>query len=315
MGGKEIGFRIRPYENGDEYQIVRLFGQVFNQEITVEQWRWKYKHQELRRIESVVAIDEKDKIIGHFGGIPVRMRFRGEDVIAYQAVDVMVHNDYRGGLYRKGVYFRMGKMFYEGLPSFVYGFSNFNHLRLGEIMGFFEDAIEVPDLKTETKKYMLPLYGLESMGWDDKDIDTLWNKTYNSLGWVVKRDKSFLNWRYKDNAFRSYNLYGMKKRFSKRLLGWIAIRDAGDELLLMDMMCHDKYLEELLKKTISLAHRLDKKRVVTWLSNKYASRLATVGFKQFRRGTYIPNFVWVKRAESLEMKKQLYYTMGDTDFL
>ena len=210
---RRMYFRTRTYEKNDEYQIVNLFKEVFKQEMTIEQWDWKYKGGKSEPTKSVVALDGKDRLIGHFGGIPVRMRFRGEDVIAHQAVDVMVHDEYRGGLNRKGVYFEMGRLFYEGLPSFVYGFSNLNHLRLGKFTGFFEDSIEVFDYKTETKKYMLSLYSLENIDWDNGEIDTLWNKIYKDLGWIVKRDKSFLSWRYKNNAFHSYSLYGLKKRF------------------------------------------------------------------------------------------------------
>ena len=67
---------IRHYEKGDEVQIAKLFEYVFHQTMTVEQWRWKYDGQGLYDNKSAVATNEEGGIIGHFGGIPLRMWFK-----------------------------------------------------------------------------------------------------------------------------------------------------------------------------------------------------------------------------------------------
>ena len=60
---------IRSYKKGDKHQIVKLFGEVFGQPMTVEHWNWKYSGQGFLDNKSVVATDERGNIIGHFGAI------------------------------------------------------------------------------------------------------------------------------------------------------------------------------------------------------------------------------------------------------
>jgi len=307
---------IRHYEKGDEVQIARLFDSVFHQTMTVEQWRWKYEGQGFLNQKSVVATNEEGGIIGHFGGIPLRMRFKDKVIVGYQGADVMVDEKYRGLPNRRGVYFNICRFFYENLPSFVYGFSNLDHLKLGMLLGFFEKAIAVNDTVIHAAKHAIPLYNLELMGWEDSSINALWNQVSESLGWGIVRDTAFLKWRYGHNPFRSYKLYGLKKRFTKGILGWIVTREGSDdELFIMDMIFRDEHFENLLKKIMSMAYKHGGKKVILWLSGKYYERLRSMGAAFFKRGTYITNCVWVKMCESTEMEQNLYYTMGDTDFL
>lgn len=307
---------IRHYDKGDETQIIRLFDAVFHQPMTVEQWRWKYEGQGFLNKKSVVATNEEGGIIGHFGGIPLRMCFKGGMIVGYQGADVMVNEKYRGLPNRRGLYFNICRFFYEDLPSFVYGFSNLDHLRLGMLLGFFEKAVTVNDTVMQTSNHLIPLYDFEPMGWGDSEINSLWNQVYESLGWGIVRDTAFLKWRYGHNPYRPYKLYGLRKKFTKGILGWIVTREGSDdELFLIDMIFKDEHFENLLKKALSMAYKQGKKRVILWLSSKYHGRLRSMGAASLNRGTYITNCVWVKMCESSEMEQNLYYTMGDTDFL
>ena len=307
---------IRHYEKGDEVQITRLFEDVFHQTMTVEQWKWKYAGQGLHDNNSTVATNEQGVIAGHFGGISLRMWFRDRFIIACQGVDLMVHKNYRGTLNKRSLYFKICRFHYENLPSFVYGFINPDHFRLGKLLGFYEDAIVVNDHRIDTAARLLPVYVLERMEWDNPKIDSLWNKVYKDLGWSIVRDRAFLKWRYESNPSHSFRLYGLRRRFLNEILGWVVVRDGGeDELFLMDMIFRDDCLESLLAKLSSFAYAEGKKKVVFWLNDRYRKRLHSLGVQSFRRGTYIPNCVWVRRCETGEMREQLYFTMGDTDFL
>lgn len=311
---QEISFRH--HRKGDEVLITRLFEEVFGDTMTVEQWRWKYEGQGFLNQKSFVATNEDGRIIGHFGGIPLRMWFKDKVIVGYQGADVMVDEKYRGLPNRRGLYSNICRLFYENLPSFVYGFSNLDHLRLGMLLGFFEKAIEVNDITIYTTKHVIPLYNLEMMDWEDSKIDTLWNEVYRSLGWSIVRNTAFLKWRYEHNPFRYYRLYGLRRRFIKGILGWVVMREVNDdEFWLMDMIFKDEHLEYLLKTIISMAYKQGKKKIVLWLSSRYHDRLRSMGGEFFRRGTYITNCIWVKMCESDEMREKFYYTMGDTDFL
>lgn len=305
----------RHYTKGDEVQIAKLFEDVFHQTMTVEQWKWKYTGQGLHDNKSAVIANDEGLIVGHFGGISLRMWFRDRFTIAYQGTDLMVHKNYRGPLNKRGLYFEIGRFFYENLPSFVYGFINPDHFRLGKLLGFFEDAIVVNDHRLDTASHLMPVYSLERMEWDNRKIDSLWNKVYKGLGWSIVRDREFLKWRYESNPVHSYRLYGLRRRFLNEVLGWVVVREGEEsELFLTDMICRDDYLGPMLKKLSSMAYAEGKKEIVLWLNDRYNKLLHSLGVKSFRRGTYIPNCVWVRRCETSEMRTQLYFTMGDADF-
>jgi len=239
---------IRQYEKGDEVQITKLFEDVFHQAMTVEQWKWKYTGQGLHENKSTVATNEKGIIAGHFGGISLRMWFRDRFTITYQGVDLMVHKNYRGPLNKRGLYVKICRFFYENLPSFVYGFINPDHFRLGKLLGFYEDAIVVNDHRIDTASHILPVYVLERMEWDNRKIDSLWNKVYKELGWSIVRDRAFLKWRYESNPAHSFRLYGLRRRFLNELLGWVVVRDGEEgELFLMDMLFRDDAWSVCLK--------------------------------------------------------------------
>ena len=309
-----MDYKIRTYEKGDEYQIVRLFKKVFHQDMTTEQWRWKYEGQGFLNNKSVVAIDKCGNIIGHFGAITVRVWFMDKFDTAYQAVDEMIDERYRGG-YKKGLYYHLGSFFWENINSFKYGFVNLNHMRLGKIAGFFEDCISVKDYSINTKKYSFPLYKLEQIDWDDIAIDVLWNKIYKSIGWSMVRDREFLKWRFKNNPFYTCKLYGLKRRFTKGILGWIVVKEVHDTLFIVDMLFDEEHMEHLLKKALSMAYREDKKKAILWLKYNYNDRLRAIGFQSVERGTYIPNIIKLKICDPREMNSNFFFTMADTDFM
>jgi hypothetical protein len=310
-----MNYIIRQYERNDEHKIVKLFEEVFGKSMTVEQWKWKYEGQGFTENNSAVAISENKDIVGHFGAITVRFRFRNEFTLAYQAVDHMIRRTFRGGMNRRGLYFHLGNFFYGNLKSFKYGFVNLNHLKLGKIVGLFEDCIEVYDYVTDTRKQFLPAFTLEPIDWNDPQIDILWENAHRELGWSVVRDRAFLQWRYQNNPFHAYKLFGIKKRFQKGLIGWIVEKDDSDKFVIMDMIVKGDHLENVLKKAISAAYKYEKRQVVLWMNNRYNKKFGSIGFQPSRRGTYIFNAVYGRKCESREMYENFYYTMGDTDFL
>jgi hypothetical protein len=306
---------IRHYEKGDEVQITKLFEDVFHQPMTVEQWKWKYTGQELDDNKSVVAINERGELAGHFGAIALRAWCMNKYEMAYQAVDQMIDERYRGGLQRKGLYFHLGSFYWRNIKSFKYGFIDLNHMRLGKIVGFFEDCISVKDHSLNIRKHSSSLFNLELMDWDDKQIDILWDKVHKGIGWSIIRDREFLKWRFKTNPFYTHKLYGLWQGNNSGLLGWIVVKERDDTLLLMDLLFIDEYLEILFKKVISMAYSEDKKRIVVWLNNRYDERLSAQGFESAERSTYIPNIIKAKVCDNKEMNRNFYFTMGDTDFM
>ena len=63
---------IRPYEPGDEEQILRLFKKVFGRERSLAHWQWKYRDNP-EGAQILVAVTDAGEVVGHYAGIPVRV--------------------------------------------------------------------------------------------------------------------------------------------------------------------------------------------------------------------------------------------------
>src|SRR5262245_52988059 len=100
---------IRPYQPGDETELVPLFEQVFGRSISPEYWRWKLKGRPAP-VESVwVAFAADDgRVIGQYAGIPVEVKLGGTVLPAMVSVDTMTAPDFR----RRGILTTLRKAIY-----------------------------------------------------------------------------------------------------------------------------------------------------------------------------------------------------------
>jgi len=315
--------KIRLYKKGDEQQITGLFQEVYGKNLTIEQWKWKYLGQGNLRVWAAVAENENQEIVAHYGGLPVRMFFRGRHIIGCQCVDAMVRKEYRAkeqGIPQAGSAFhKISNLLYETFGTFFYAFPGDVYYNWGRKTGHIEECIEVPEYRHDCSSHMthsaVRLYSLKPIEWTDIRIDELWDRVKGNLGWAMIRDREFIAWRYKSNPFYQHRIYGLEKVFSRKLSGWVIVRENGDDLMVMDMVFEDGALEVLLRETIHIGRSMGKKQVRLWLPERYREKLLTLCFQQVDIRTWMPNFVAYKVAESAEIRENFYYTIGDADFL
>lgn len=313
--------KIRLYQKGDEHKIVRLFEEVYGKPLSVEQWKWKYLGQGNLRVWAAVAENEKQEIVAHYGGLPVRMIFRGKHITASQCVDAMVRKEYRakeqGIPQTESAFYKISNLLYNTFGTFFYAFPGDVYYNWGRKAGHIEECMDVPEYRNAPRivHHASRFFSLKPIEWADEQIDDLWDRVKGNLGWAMVRDREFLDWRYKSNPFYQHRIYGLKHIFSKRLMGWVVVRENGDDLMVMDMVFEDSAFDALLRESISLGCSLGKRQVRLWLPHRYKARLLSIGFEAFDIRTWMPNFVAYKVAESEEIREKFYYTMGDTDFL
>lgn len=97
---------VRPYRPGDEEQIASLYVEAFGRERPVEVWRWKLMEQDISPASVwVAATHQGGRIVGHYGGIPLRVRLRGEERPAVHSVEAMSARDFR----RQGILTALGE--------------------------------------------------------------------------------------------------------------------------------------------------------------------------------------------------------------
>jgi len=104
-------WNIRKYSEGDESAIIELLKTTFpfwggrDDAHALQYWRWKYKDNPLGFFPSSIGLYEHgNKLVGHFGIIPRRMKV-GNSVMGALMADAATHPDYRG----QGIYLKLAK--------------------------------------------------------------------------------------------------------------------------------------------------------------------------------------------------------------
>ena len=85
----------REYRSGDEKHILKLYLEVFKQNLTIETWEWKYNG--IYPDSKLIFLAFKDlSCIGHYALMPYRINAFGKGVQSYISLDSMVHPSFQG---------------------------------------------------------------------------------------------------------------------------------------------------------------------------------------------------------------------------
>ena len=121
-------WRIRPYVEGDEHQILRLrqtvFGDIDSVRMHLTTWNWQFRNNPAGKGWIYVAEDHQE-IVGQYAAIPTRITWKGQTYMAAFSCDTMVHPKYR----RQGMFVTLADALYrliaeESGVHMVWGFPN-----------------------------------------------------------------------------------------------------------------------------------------------------------------------------------------------
>ena len=310
----------RPYQEGDEDAIRALFSEVFGREMSPQEWRWKYPERGAGKVYAVVGVAEDGTLAGHYGGTPFDMVYHGKIIRGMLLGDVMIRPRYRGiRTFRRLTHAMEEFMYREGLLM-VYGFPNEQTLMLpSEKLGLYDRVEDVFDFWKDAVLLSSSdrlKYKLFPMDFGDAATDLLWRRIENEMGLAIVRNREFLQWRYERHPFYRYELWGMRRRWERSLLGAAVIRrEPPDTLLIIDVLCPRRYLGALLSKTENMAAASGAKKVRLWLPSFLHHVAARRGFQRGACVTTIPCTTRPGFLTAKEIRDVFFYTMGDTDFL
>ena len=221
---------IRPFREGDEKGINRLFNQIFAAARTLEEWNWKFRENPTLNgpPDAISLIEKNGEIAGHYASITLLVKYRGKTIRAIQVVDTFVDRSARVGIKSLRALYAAHLERVAAVSTFGFGFPNDKAYPVGKKLLGYRDLGEMVQLfkclslKGAVKKrcsrapnWLLDLvhavsrrffrtpvdgkarYTLDSTGAVDRALDRLWDRIENRLEIAVLRTSAYLNWRYK----------------------------------------------------------------------------------------------------------------------
>ena len=236
----------RRYSVGDEPSIVDLLNTTFGKWGGLEYWKWRYERNPAG--SPIIWLAESNgKIVGHYGLTPRVMKIGNMYVRGSLAADAATHPDYRG----RGVFSCLAnKCLLDASArgiTLTYGFANTRlaatykrYEQIGHI-SFMTRLIKVLNWKSVLRTYLgkrptevaasdFLSFGsssndnltIERIARFDGAIDRLWAAVAHRFTVVVRRDQTYLNWRYTNNPSEEYAIYAGIK--DDRILGYCVLK-------------------------------------------------------------------------------------------
>ena len=207
----------RRYKDGDEKLIIRLYKEVFNKDLSIQLWQWKYNRFPKGKKYIFLAFD-KSRCIGQYALIDFELNAFGKTIPALLSLDSMIHPHYQGqNIFTKLVEYAKKNTKSQQYPSITFLNENsisvytkkFNWKYLGNIPVYCSPLSLIQLRNTNKILYFLikpfsltlnyissttkgiSLHRIKSF---DEVIEHKCNK--NNRFYSISRNKEFLDWRY-----------------------------------------------------------------------------------------------------------------------
>jgi hypothetical protein len=309
----------RLYRPGDEAGITKLFKEVFGREMSLEEWRWKYIESYSRKVYSTVAIHEELGVVGHYGAVRLPMIYKGKLAWGLAICDVMILPPFRGIKTLKKISCLTPREGIQDGGLIGYGFPNRDTLlRPALQLGIYEmvedvmEAVKEVNFHDDVNRYRFKLFPLD---YSDGRIDRLWDRRKEKLTLAVVRDRRYLTWRYKNHPLFRYELWGLRGRIGRSLVGYAVLKRERDRVLLVDFLSAYGRLPALLEKIENLVSSGGPGTLTLWIPPFMEKTLTTLGFSVKKSAASMPRTTQEPTLAKEDIAGHFFYTMGDTDFL
>ena len=317
---------IRRYEPGDESAILDLFRRSFFVDRTIDHFNWKYRNNPYGN-EHISLAWHGDKLAAQYAAYPVRVWRQDDNVSAHHIGDIMSDRAVRHlGRGESSVFARTAKHFYEvfceGKVAFNYGF---NTATSREFSVRYTGATAVEPVVYRMRGVIEGLtrwerwrrgYQIEVVREVGAEFDHFFNDVAPSYGFLIRRDATFLRWRYL--RFSEAGQFMVAIRKWGRLAGWSVFRVRENNLVWGDALfdrAHEDAPEVLLRH---VAPQYPAEKIECWFPPRpswFHAILDRMGFHIAQQPNdlslscvpfTVPDAVSAIRAS-------MYYTMGDSD--
>jgi predicted N-acetyltransferase YhbS len=196
---------IKPYQTGDEKQILELFNISFGKPLSEVYWKWRFAdHPEKKMM--IMLMWDGEQLVGHYAVSPVRMFVEKEEVLTALSMTTMTHPDYAG----RGIFKELAEALYSTEKSAnnlaaVWGYPN-NNSHYGFLKNVqWKNLEQVPTFSIDTKLIEETENQIQvGSGFGPRHAVGDSNANFKVQ---IKRDAAYLNWRYATNPVNEYVLF------------------------------------------------------------------------------------------------------------
>lgn len=317
---------IRRYAPGDETAILDLFRRAFGVDRTLAHFEWKYRKNPYGN-EHISVAWLGERLAAQYAAYVVRAWHEGTNVPLHHIADIMSDRAVRHiGRGESSVFAQTARHFYEtfceGKVAFNYGF---NTATSREFSVRYTGATAVEPVPYRARALLERLtrwqrwrrgYHLELVREVGPEFDHFFNEVAPSYGFLVRRDATYLRWRYLQMAEEGHFVIAIRKW--GRLAGWSAFRVRSDALVWGDALfdrAHEDAPEVLLRH---VAPEYPVAKIECWFPPRPSWFHAILGKLGFHV-TVEPNdlslscvpFTMPEAVSAI--RASFYYAMGDSD--
>lgn len=314
---------LKNYKEGDEHKIVELFRMVFNQEMTLEHWYWRFTKNPAGNYLIKLMWDQ-DILIGHYAVSPIMVKVNGTEVLTAHSLTTMTHPDYGG----RGIFKALSLALYKELEEdrgckAIWGFPNNNsHGGFIKSLGWSNIAvihtmgIKVSSIQhKETQYEVSPFDRFDEML--DNYVSSYENQTPGAVG--ICKSLAYLNWRYVDKPDVEYRKFQIKE--GNTIKGIIITKIYPSTVLNhFDLNIVECILDDYnnLKESISFilaSYQLPFERVTIWknLFDDNHLVLERIGFVPVLPQTYFAARIHSTMPDDFKNYNNWNISMGDSD--
>ena len=250
--------------------LCQLFKQVFHQDVTPEQWRWKYHDLALAGHQNVILRNQAGDILGHGGALILHGWIAGTPVPVAQICDVMLAPEARGHASHMGPYAAFMTGLFKALQAHIpegmyYGFPVKRPFHLGKRLGFYRGTGPIHEWRLPippATSPRWPWWRLIDLSWDDPRIDRLWSRREATSNGILVTDRRYLSWRYARNPFHAYRLFGVQSGF--QLVGWVIVSQSDGLLRCVDRLIDEQHLAIVLMLLSRYGYAMSCRELAWW---------------------------------------------------
>jgi hypothetical protein len=312
--------------------LTALFRRVFGKEMSVDQYRWKLLWRAVD-IENVFIVEDLDRPIFQYAGIPVRVHGANGRGVAMVSVDTMGDPEFR----RRGLLTRVGAEAYARWKQqgvrYVIGVPNPNWGSRAAALGwrfllYLRCWIRPLSAATllarrfgvhlKPNRTPLPDHDLERITKADERFDRFWSRWNARKPRCIStvRDARWVQWRFLDAPEIQYEVYAARKGTEVSAYGVLRVDDVTRTAYVPELMMEDEASGRRLVRTIVLEARArgaEKLQVLAVEGSHRERFLWRMGFL-FPRERVMVQVVPLAEARSIGLYRPLDWEVMGSDF-